>query len=174
MLGINTINSTRLNHTMHDMQIEERQSLDALKIFVAHACEVLSLWKILCEHQIHLLIASMNIECQNALANTTFKDLILFGHDVCSALIVSLINSYLGDNASVDSISNKLRDVCPNLYKSEDAACSKVCFCQLMTYFVYNELFDFRLMKSSSPQNLNKIVMNEMPCYSKPYNCTKI
>lgn len=33
--------------------------------------------------------------------------------------------SYLGDNASVDSISSKLREVCPNLYKNEDAACSK-------------------------------------------------
>jgi nuclear pore complex protein Nup155 len=33
---------------------------------------------------------------------------------------------YLDDNASVDTISCKLRDVCPSLYRREDAACSKV------------------------------------------------
>lgn len=118
--------TTRLGPTAQDLQIEERQSLDALKIFVTHSCETLGLWKILCEHQIHLLISTLSADYQNVLSNTTFKDLFLFGQDICAALIVSLINSYLGDNASVDSISSKLRDVCPNLYKSEDAACSKV------------------------------------------------
>jgi hypothetical protein len=33
---------------------------------------------------------------------------------------------YLDDNASVDAVSSKLREVCPSLYRSEDAACSKV------------------------------------------------
>jgi hypothetical protein len=33
---------------------------------------------------------------------------------------------YLDDNASVDAISCKLREVCPSLYRREDAACSKV------------------------------------------------
>lgn len=120
------MNNTRLNQSIQDMQIEERQSLDALKIFVTHCCEVLSLYKILCEHQFHILVDSIPKDFINALTNTTFKDLIIFGHDLCSAMIVSLINSYLGDNASVDSISSKLRDVCPNLYRSEDAACTKV------------------------------------------------
>ncbi|XP_043248349.1 nuclear pore complex protein Nup154 isoform X2 [Colletes gigas] len=32
---------------------------------------------------------------------------------------------YLGDNASVDVVSQRLREVCPNLYRSEDAVCSK-------------------------------------------------
>jgi nuclear pore complex protein Nup155 len=33
---------------------------------------------------------------------------------------------YLNDNASVDAVSSKLREVCPNLFRIEDAACSKV------------------------------------------------
>lgn len=33
---------------------------------------------------------------------------------------------YLSDHASVDAISSKLREVCPSLYRNEDAACSKV------------------------------------------------
>jgi len=39
---------------------------------------------------------------------------------------VSFLCRYLNDNASVDAISCKLREVCPNLYRIEDAACSKV------------------------------------------------
>jgi hypothetical protein len=39
---------------------------------------------------------------------------------------VSFVCRYLNDNASVDAISSKLREVCPNLYRIEDAACSKV------------------------------------------------
>lgn len=45
--------------------------------------------------------------------------------DTCAKLIVSLINTYLKDNASVGSISEKLRDVCPNLYRHEDAVSNK-------------------------------------------------
>jgi hypothetical protein len=49
---------------------------------------------------------------------------------VCSMLINEHILAdmcrYLDDNASVDAISCKLREVCPSLYRREDAACSKV------------------------------------------------
>jgi len=44
--------------------------------------------------------------------------------------------SYLGDNASVDSVSLKLREVCPNLYRTEDAVCSKVI--QIMYFISFN------------------------------------
>lgn len=40
-------------------------------------------------------------------------------------LIINIF-SYLGDNASVDAVSSRLREVCPNLYRNEDAVCSKV------------------------------------------------
>lgn len=113
------------NCTMQDVQLEERHSLDALKMFVDHAAQVLGLWKVLCEHQFHMLMDTFQAEHQQVMQNTCFKDILLYGHDVCATLINTLINSYLGDNASVDSISSKLREICPNLYKNEDAACSK-------------------------------------------------
>lgn len=53
------------------------------------------------------------------------RDLILSGTEVMAVLVVSLINIYLNDNASVGSISSKLRDVCPNLYRHEDAVTHK-------------------------------------------------
>ncbi|XP_008546864.1 nuclear pore complex protein Nup155 [Microplitis demolitor] len=105
--------------------VEERNSLDALKIFIAHACEVLGLWKILCENQLHNIVSSLSKDQINQFSTATFRDLILIGHEISSLLILHLIDSYLGDNASIDTVSAKLREVCPNLYKSEDAVCSK-------------------------------------------------
>lgn len=43
-----------------------------------------------------------------------------------NALIAALIDMYLLDNASTDSITDQLRVKCPSLYSSEDATCSKV------------------------------------------------
>lgn len=121
-----SFNLGRPNFTIEDAQLEERQSLTALRQFLDHCCEVLGLWRILCEHQLHELVATFSENHLQMLQNTTFKDLLLFGSDLCSLLIAALINTYLGDNASVDSISSKLRSVCPTLFKSEDAAYSKV------------------------------------------------
>nr|CAD7593305.1 unnamed protein product [Timema genevievae] len=105
--------------------IQEKNSLTVLKEFISNTREVLSLWKILCEHQFHFIADSLTKEQQNQLALMTFRNLILVGQELCSLLINNIINRYLNDNASVDAISSKLREVCPNLYKSEDAACSK-------------------------------------------------
>lgn len=121
-----TLNVSRLNHTIQDAQLEERQSLDAFKTFVCHCCQVLGLWRILCEHQFHTLVAVIPESHQQILQNTIFKDLFLYRQDMCLVLITALVDSYLGDNASVDSISAKLREVCPHLYRTEDAAYSKV------------------------------------------------
>ncbi|KAL9706816.1 hypothetical protein quinque_010334 [Culex quinquefasciatus] len=104
---------------------EEKKSLDALIRLIKHSCEVLALWKILCEHQCHLLVSKLSKEQQDVLKSCTFRDLILSRSDICGLLIVTLINSYLHDNASVGSISTKLRDVCPNLYRHEDAVSHK-------------------------------------------------
>ncbi|XP_011313670.1 nuclear pore complex protein Nup155 [Fopius arisanus] len=115
---------TGMSHYQEPM-VEERNSLDALKVFITHACEVLGLWKILCENQLHNIVNSLSKDQVNQFSTATFRDLILMGHEICSLLIIHLIDSYLGDNTSVDVVSTRLRDVCPNLYKSEDAVCSK-------------------------------------------------
>jgi nuclear pore complex protein Nup155 len=38
-----------------EAQLEEKHSLDALKVFVAHTCEVLGMWRVLSEHQFHVV-----------------------------------------------------------------------------------------------------------------------
>ncbi|XP_018320831.1 nuclear pore complex protein Nup154 [Agrilus planipennis] len=117
--------SFKANQSTQDLQLEERQSLSAFKTFVNHSCQVLGLWNILCEHQFHELISSLPETHQHVMQTMCFKDFILYAGEIYVELINSLINSYIGDNASVDSISLKLRSVCPNLYRSEDAACTK-------------------------------------------------
>lgn len=90
-----------------------------------HTCEVISLWKILCEHQFNLLFQALPQDEQNLLAASTFRDLILSRTDTCALFIVSLLNAYLNDNTTVGSISSKLREVCPTLYRHEDAVLYK-------------------------------------------------
>ncbi|KAF7285413.1 nuclear pore complex protein Nup154 [Rhynchophorus ferrugineus] len=123
--SVNSLSVTRANPTTQDAQLEERSSLDALKVFVCHCCQIIGLWRILCDHQFNELVGSLPDNQQQMLQNITFKELFLYRQDICSILIGTLVNSYLGDNASVDSISNKLMEVCPHLYKPEDAAFSK-------------------------------------------------
>lgn len=46
--------------------------------------------------------------------------------ELTGALIASLISCYIRDNAAVDGISLHLQDICPLLYSTDDAVCSKV------------------------------------------------
>lgn len=106
-------------------QNEEKQSMSALYQLVKHICEIMSLWKIVCEHQFQVLASQLPKEEQTTLSSCTFRDLTLTRTESCALLIAALINSYLKDNASVSIISAKLREVCPNLYRHEDAVTFK-------------------------------------------------
>lgn len=86
---------------------------------------MIGLWKILCEHQLHLLVHQLSVEHRQILDNCSFREIILYRNELCALLIVTIINSYLNDNASVKSISEKLREVCPALYRNEDAVSHK-------------------------------------------------
>ena len=71
--------------------VEEKNSLDALKIFITHACEILGLWKILCENQLNKIINCLSKDQLNQFTNATFRDIILIGHEISSLLIIHLI-----------------------------------------------------------------------------------
>lgn len=57
----------------------------------------------------------------------TFRQLVLSGHDICQALIKRVINMYIDNNAAIDAICSRLREVCPTLYSCADEIYSKVC-----------------------------------------------
>lgn len=111
---------------LQEAQLMEKSSLDALRMLVDHAAQVLGLWRVMCDHQFHVIADALPREQQEHMTVATFRDLILAGQELCDSLIDKLINTYLNDNASVDTISRKLREICPKLYRNEDAACTKV------------------------------------------------
>lgn len=74
----------------------------------------------------HSAISCYLQEFQEQMKGASFKDVVIRGKELSGALITGLINVYIKDNASVDAISNHLRDICPLLYSSDDSVCSKV------------------------------------------------
>ncbi|XP_075040329.1 nuclear pore complex protein Nup155 [Mixophyes fleayi] len=113
----------RKYHT--EAQLTEKISLQGIHQLVRKTCEALALWKLLCEHQFNNIVSKLQKELQEQLKITTFKDLVIRDKELTGALIASLINCYILDNATVDGISSHLQDVCPSLYSTDDAICSK-------------------------------------------------
>ncbi|KAL4683872.1 hypothetical protein H8959_021566, partial [Pygathrix nigripes] len=77
------------------------------------------------QRKFHGLALLFLAELQEQLKITTFKDLVIRDKELTGALIASLINCYIRDNAAVDGISLHLQDICPLLYSTDDAICSK-------------------------------------------------
>ncbi|XP_023215500.1 nuclear pore complex protein Nup155-like [Centruroides sculpturatus] len=108
-----------------EAEIQERASLVNLHQLIHYTCEVLGLWKVLCDHQFHVISNLLTPELKTQIKSMIFRDLIISGKEVTTALVNALINLYLDDNATTDAISNRLREVCPSIYRNEDALFSK-------------------------------------------------
>ncbi|XP_077981190.1 nuclear pore complex protein Nup155-like [Glandiceps talaboti] len=108
-----------------EAEVAEKIALTNLQFLLQYTCQVLALLKIVCDHQFHIIAMQLQKDHQNQLRQMKFCDLVTMGRELCSALITALINRYLGDNATTDAISSKLREVCPLLYSTEDAIVSK-------------------------------------------------
>ncbi|XP_052257804.1 nuclear pore complex protein Nup155-like [Dreissena polymorpha] len=115
--------------TRRKLQIEamkiERASLQHIQELIHRVEEVLGLLRVLIDHQFHTLACTLTQDQQNQLKTLTFKLFVTTGKDLCGSLIQSLINRYLDDNATTDAISTRLREICPSLYSTDDATCSK-------------------------------------------------
>ncbi|KAI3362280.1 hypothetical protein L3Q82_012598, partial [Scortum barcoo] len=106
-------------------QVYEKASLQGIQQLVHRSYQTLALWKLLCDHQFSLIMSELPKEFQEQMKGASFKDVVIRGKELSGALITALINVYIKDNASVDAISNHLRDICPLLYSSDDNVCSK-------------------------------------------------
>ncbi|XP_056593188.1 nuclear pore complex protein Nup155 isoform X1 [Triplophysa dalaica] len=113
----------RKYHT--EAQAFEKASLQAMQQLVHRSCQTLALWKLLCDHQFSLILSEMAKEFQELIKAVSFKDVVVSGRELTGALITALINIYIKDSASVDTVSTHLRDICPLLYSSDDCTCSK-------------------------------------------------
>lgn len=100
----------------------ERTSLLQLQQLVSHTCEILGLWRVLCDHQFRTVAFCLPPEAREQLCcGSTLRDLLLADRSLTSSLAGSLVRSYLEDNAATEAIANRLREVCPTLFRSEDA-----------------------------------------------------
>ncbi|XP_057299970.1 nuclear pore complex protein Nup155-like [Hydractinia symbiolongicarpus] len=118
---------TFVNSSSTDVQCaNEKRSLDAFHQLLTLSIEALELWRILCEHNISTLYEALPMDVKEKLLHTAFKDLFApTGRELSSNLINAVMSMYLHDNSAVESISSKLRSVCPSLYSANDALCSK-------------------------------------------------
>ncbi|ROT74389.1 nuclear pore complex protein Nup155 isoform X1 [Penaeus vannamei] len=117
--------NTSLNITRYGGDGSERASLLALRSLLSQALEVLKLMTVLSTHNFTTITGSLQKEIREQLRTMTFRDLVLTGREVCRSLIMALLDRYHGDNASADAISERLRDICPGLYRIEDAKLAK-------------------------------------------------
>lgn len=117
--------SSSLNITRYASDSSERASLSALRSLLGQTLEVLRLLTLLTTHNFNTITSAIQKEVREQLGTMSLRDLILNGREVCRALIMALLDRYHGDNASADAISNRLRNICPNLYRIEDAKLAK-------------------------------------------------
>lgn len=108
-----------------EAQAHERASLQQMGSLVHHVIQTLALWKLLCEHGLSVLTAALPPDIRDTLKAMSLQELVLRGDAVTGGLITALINRYIGDLASTDSISQHLRAACPLLYSVDDVTCSK-------------------------------------------------
>ncbi|XP_068430633.1 nuclear pore complex protein Nup155 [Clinocottus analis] len=106
-------------------QVYEKVSLQGTQQLVHRSYQTLALLKLLCDHQFSVIMSELPKEFQEQMKGASFKDVLIRGKELSGALITALINVYIKDNASVEAISNHLRDICPLLYSSDDSVCSK-------------------------------------------------
>ncbi|KAM6303695.1 nuclear pore complex protein Nup155 isoform 2-T2 [Podargus strigoides] len=141
-----------------EAQLTEKNSLQGIQQLVRKTCQVLALWKLLCEHQFSGVVGELQKELQEHLKITAFKDLVIRDRELTGALIASLINCYIRDNAAVDGIIAHLQDICPLLYSTDDAVCSKA-----------NELLQ-RSRQAQSKMEKEKMLRESLKEYQKISN----
>ncbi|PFX30165.1 Nuclear pore complex protein Nup155 [Stylophora pistillata] len=103
----------------------EKNFMMNFKSLVDRSVEILSLWQVLNEHNMEDVTLRLDTAIRDRLKHVKFRDLATKEQEICSALIASLINCFLDDSASTDIISEKLREVCPNLFSNDDAVTTK-------------------------------------------------
>ncbi|XP_052776486.1 nuclear pore complex protein Nup155-like isoform X2 [Mya arenaria] len=115
--------------TRRKLQVEaqklEKVSLQHVQELIHRVEEVLGLLRVLVDHQFHTLAACLTKDQQNQLKTLSLKQFAITGKELCGSMIQNLINRYIDDNATTDAISIRLREICPSLYSTDDATCSK-------------------------------------------------
>lgn len=133
----------------NDAHAKERNSLYNLLNLIKHCIEVLGLWKMLCDHQFQIITSMLSIEKQTQLKTMTFRDLFVFGNEMTSMLASSLVRRCIEDNITTDIISKRLQDVCPSIYKQENALHAKAHEIVMKSKTISNQVERNELLKKA-------------------------
>ncbi|VDK89087.1 unnamed protein product, partial [Litomosoides sigmodontis] len=120
-----TTDRDALNSRTEVASHSERRSLLSFRQLLFLTAEVLMLWKILCEHQFHVIATLLTAQSRSSLCSTNLCNIVVNGQRLCADLITCLIRHYLGDNATTTVLCNELRDCCPSLFSVDDANTTK-------------------------------------------------
>jgi nuclear pore complex protein Nup155 len=114
-----------MNHFPRTVREREALSLSNLVVLIESTLEVLGLWKILNDHHFYSFATQLPIDTLNRLKNSTFKELIINGQDLCGRLASCLVQKFIDDNDTTDAISTRLNEACPSVFKQENALFAK-------------------------------------------------
>ena len=122
-IGINPISA----QTSVDVQSFESAQFNSLYQLLVRSQEVISLWQLLTENQIQAVTAQLDENELREVKEYNLSDLVCSpaGLKLCQRLITALVSGFLDDNASIGTLSDRLRQICPTLFSSDDAICSK-------------------------------------------------
>jgi len=107
--------------------VREKQSLAVLRQLVVDSLQLLGLWSVVVEHTVELVMAKLPEDAAAVLRSAQLRDLVVnpAGRELAGRLVQTLVQTYLEDNASTEAISARLRQLCPGLYRQEDALSSR-------------------------------------------------
>lgn len=83
----------------------------------------------------------------------------------CNPFLTLFFTRYHGDNASSDAISERLRDICPNLYRIEDAKLAKANEIILSSKANPNKIEKEKGFKEAVAVSRHLIVLHHYYCY---------
>ena len=76
--------------TLADAYNQELNSLHFLYLLVVRCCECVSLWKLLCDYQLHLTVTDLGVEDKMQLLASTFRTVVLSGRKVGLLMIFEI------------------------------------------------------------------------------------
>ena len=100
----------------------ESESLSSLSYLLTRCIEVLNLYKLLYDHGFSVNLPQ---EPQLKLSVMTFRDLIVLGGDMTTSIASALVRRYIDDNITTDAICRRLHELCPSIFRQENALQAK-------------------------------------------------
>lgn len=142
-------NKLNIKNDLSEATELEKESLNSSVRLLVRSIEVLNLYKLLYEHQFSSVCTNLPAECQSKLSMTTFKELIIMGSELTTSIASALVRRYLDDNISTDAISRRLHELCPSIFRQENALQAKAHEMVLQSRSIVDKVDKERMMNEA-------------------------